>query len=134
MLQPLNVAYLKPLKSEWRKVLQKWKRKNNGVIPKEHFPSLLKQTLDKLDVRGNGLRVEASRIYPFDPERVLAKLPDDEKSNKDFCTDSLVSLLKETRLPKTSKCRTRRKRIDVIPGRSVSGPNKDEINNNLRAK
>ncbi|KAJ4433576.1 hypothetical protein ANN_15885, partial [Periplaneta americana] len=46
---PLDVAFFRPLKVKWRKVLEEWKGKNCGLIPKDTFPRLLKRCLALLE-------------------------------------------------------------------------------------
>jgi len=41
LTQPLDVAYFRPLKIKWRQVLNSWKEKNKGNVPKTHFPRLV---------------------------------------------------------------------------------------------
>ncbi|KAJ8913064.1 hypothetical protein NQ315_006565 [Exocentrus adspersus] len=76
MLQPLDVAYFRPLKGAWRKTLEEWKLKNKGVIPKTVFPTLLKKAVESLgDREGDNARAgfKACGIVPFNPEVVLKK-------------------------------------------------------------
>lgn len=65
----MDVAYFKPLKVMWRKTLLEWKFKNQGVISKDVFPSLLKKCLDLMNVNKTKMNVMAGfkgfRI-PFD--------------------------------------------------------------------
>lgn len=48
LTQPLDVAWFRPFKTKWCIVLQDWKQKNRGVVPKSSFPSLLNKTLNEL--------------------------------------------------------------------------------------
>lgn len=48
LTQPLDVAYFRPLKMKWREILNNWKEKNTGTVPKTQFPRLLKSTIDNL--------------------------------------------------------------------------------------
>lgn len=78
LCQPLDVAYFRPVKILWRKVLSEWKQKHKGAIPKDQFPSLLKKVLNKLGSNPaenlkSGLR--ACGIQPFNPEAVIKKIP-----------------------------------------------------------
>lgn len=43
LCQPLDLAFFRPLKAAWRNVLDKWKKKNRGVLPKSEFPQMLKK-------------------------------------------------------------------------------------------
>ena len=45
LTQPLDVAFFRPMKMAWRAILQDWKKgtgRNEPTIPKNKFPSLLK--------------------------------------------------------------------------------------------
>lgn len=128
LLQPLDVAYFKPLKSGWRSALTKWKMRNRGLLAKEVFPSLLKDALNAIeDKSADNMKAgfAACGVYPLDSLRVLSKLPD-ETDNSDSLseswTDSFVSLLKESRLNTSARPRATRKKITVKPGRSVCSP------------
>lgn len=46
LLQPLDVAFFKPLKGEWR-----LEAKNKGIISEERFLSLLNEALYRLEAR-----------------------------------------------------------------------------------
>lgn len=129
LCQPLDVAFFSPLKRKWREILTDWKKKNRGVLPKAVFPRLLKNTIDSLQNAPINLRsgFAACGIYPLDRERVLKKLPDSKtESNlfKDCLTQSLVEVLKESRIGNTSnqevKKKPRKKKLDILPGQSVT--------------
>ncbi|KAF2888284.1 hypothetical protein ILUMI_17888, partial [Ignelater luminosus] len=40
LIQPLDIAYFKPVKTKWANVLENWKQHNRGAITKDRFPSL----------------------------------------------------------------------------------------------
>lgn len=72
LIQPLDVAFFRPVKGAWRKVIMEWRMKHNGArIRKEHFASLLVQTLHTLS-SSNILRrgFEACGLHPFNPDAV----------------------------------------------------------------
>ncbi|KAG8232065.1 hypothetical protein J437_LFUL011561 [Ladona fulva] len=52
LTQPLDIAYFRPLKAEWRDILTKWKHSEAGKrvasLPKDLFPMLLKTVLDEI--------------------------------------------------------------------------------------
>ena len=83
LLQPLDVAVFRPLKIEWRRILENWRRESHikGSIPKNQFPGLL--ALLQRQLKSNNLRsgVKASGIFPFDREMVMKRLP---QVNKDI--------------------------------------------------
>ena len=132
-LQPLDVAFYGPLKKVWRSLLFEWRKTSTGrkysTLPKERFASLLKQLIEKLIVEGNGISnlINGFRkcgIYPFNPDEVYKKLPSENvMSPKKALDQSLVDSLAELRRgdenekPKNLK----RTRLDVEPGKSISG-------------
>ena len=67
MCQPLDVSAFAPLKKYWRDVLTNWKKTDgrlNATLPKELFPRLLKQLLNRLkptiDYRADSVNVDIS--------------------------------------------------------------------------
>lgn len=81
--QPLDIAFFRPLKGSWRKVLDDWKsNKKSQSVDKSIFPSLLKSTIDNLNGRdGDVIRAgfEKSGIWPLNRNRVLNMLPKDDQ-------------------------------------------------------
>lgn len=74
LTQPLDVAFFRPLKQKWRNSLRTWKNKYNGVLPKTHFPAVLKQTMNELNasIKQNLiLGFEECGIYPLDSNKVI---------------------------------------------------------------
>lgn len=51
LIQPLDVAFFRPMKSAWRQTLTTWKLQNPRLptVPKDTFPYLLTNALDKMD-------------------------------------------------------------------------------------
>jgi hypothetical protein len=98
LLQPLDVAVFGPMKRRWRQVLTAWKEKcasngtNYATIPKQSFPGLLGQLLEK-DF-GPCIRsgFESTGLFPFSLEKALSKLPAEER---DVETDVQRQLLKK---------------------------------------
>jgi hypothetical protein len=81
LLQALDVAFLRPLKCQWRKILDEWKVISQGSrcssIPKDEFPRLLEKLIISV-VKGlqnlvSGFR--KSGIIPVDRSQGLARLP-----------------------------------------------------------
>lgn len=71
LLQPLDLAVFKSLKSKWDELLISWQRRNSGKkLPKKTFSSLLGKTLKDLQpvVIENGFR--KGGIFPFDSDVV----------------------------------------------------------------
>lgn len=127
--QPLDVAFFRPMKIAWRQVLDKWKSKNRGVLPKAEFPRLLKEAIETI-----GLKVETNikagfkktGIFPLDESKVLNQIPENsaEENSDPLWTRAFADQLEQTRYgtPSTSiasKKLTRGKRMDVQPGKGV---------------
>ena len=80
LMQPLDVAFFKPLKSYWQSVLETWRKESRarGTIPKQHFPILLTKLYSKLHATGKDFSKSGFRktvLYPFDPDQVLRVIP-----------------------------------------------------------
>lgn len=128
--QPLDVAFYGPLKQMWRKILDEWKmslQKKSQTLSKEAFPSLLKKLCDKL-VDSNGVSNNLvsgflkTGIYPFCPEKVLERLPAFHvTAGNDIDVSSvLIDFLKGLRHGTSNTKVTRRSKINVVPGKSIS--------------
>lgn len=127
LLQPLDVAFFRPLKIAWRGVLSDWKKCTDSTLNKDAFPSLLKSTLEKIKMRQSSniqSGFKATGLYPYKPECVLQKLPDydgsDSNNETEAWTTSFEEMLKEVRQPKTNT-KGRKKKINVPAGKSISG-------------
>lgn len=74
--QPLDVAVFRTLKSNWRKILDNWRKVSRycGCIPKEQIPNLLAQLCDTLEPNHLKSGFKASGIYPQDRSQVLKRL------------------------------------------------------------
>ncbi|XP_063219560.1 uncharacterized protein LOC134538924 [Bacillus rossius redtenbacheri] len=137
LLQPLDIAFYGPLKRYWRNVLDFWKsssKKKSQTLSKDQFPRLLTKLYEKLyssvaDTSNNltaGLR--KCGIYPLNPTMVMARLPDgicDQSTEKELApnavvSEAVVSMLKEMRGVDEPVRRQRKRRINVVPGKSIS--------------
>lgn len=135
LCQPLDVAFFRPLKRSWRDSLTDWKAKNRGCIPKTEFPRIPKKTLYKLGEKHTKLTkgFKASGIFPLDPNKVLQNLPDFQlvtetsiNNSEKSWVQSFEEFLSDNRIKETTTERKmRKKKIDVIPGRSVTSLNED---------
>lgn len=129
LLQPLDVAVFASFKKSWRCVLEEWKHdegQNKPSIPKGRFPTLMNQMLQKIGderMRDNiqsGFR--KCGIFPFDPSVVYARLPPGSCSttvNEDSINDTLINYLRTVRFS-TQNTSSRKKKLNVAPGKSVS--------------
>lgn len=80
LLQPLDVAYFRPMKTKWRAILTKYKvskAKSAGTVPKDIFPKLLRKLMRELPNQGTNLRagLEKCGICPLSAQPVLKRLP-----------------------------------------------------------
>ena len=141
--QPLDVSFFKPMKNAWRKILTNFKMKHPKVsgVPKDKFPSLLKECLEAMDstsaktehkigdneasaikrILKNGF--EACGIAPFNPNKVLSKLvPANVTADVELTiNDSLTEYLKMKKSDnEVVKRQIKKKKMDVQPGKSVS--------------
>lgn len=136
LTQPLDVSCFRPIKGAWRKILKLWKKRNRGPLRKDIFPSLLRQTLEK--VGANQLEnikagFKATGLIPLDRDAVLSKIPKQDRPPLDNAAENSISetlkdLLqvsrfgnnKEESASGSSKLTTRKKKLDVAAGQSVS--------------
>lgn len=129
LCQPLDVAFFRPLKRTWREVLLTWKAKNRGCVPKDRFPSLLKNVIDRLTEHNgisNNLKAgfKACGIFPIDREQVLKRLPKptavcQQTQQEENWRSTFETFLKETRESETRQ-KVKKKKLSVPPGKSVS--------------
>lgn len=83
--QPPDVAFFGPMKRIWRSILSVWKETKTGsrftTIPKDVFPSLLKQLMVQLNENQGSNLISGFRkcgIYPFNKEELVSRLPNNE--------------------------------------------------------
>ncbi|XP_021699997.1 uncharacterized protein LOC110676441 [Aedes aegypti] len=127
LCQPLDVAFFRPLKIKWRKVLLEYKAKFSGTVPKHLFPGLLKKTVERLDNAAVSLRsgFRTTGIYPLNPQQVLRKLPEARKETETGAekswSNAFVNVLKDARFGKSPDVApARKKRILTEPGGVVT--------------
>ncbi|XP_063242135.1 uncharacterized protein LOC134542111 [Bacillus rossius redtenbacheri] len=83
LLQPLDVAFFRPMKVKWREILNEWKTtpygRCCGTIPKQDFPGLLSTLMKSISERAETNLKSGFRkcgIFPLKPEEVLNRLCD----------------------------------------------------------
>ena len=130
MTQPLDVAYFKPLKVAWRKILNEFCKTKMGQketsIPKDIFPQLLTKLVKALDeCNGKEKLVSGFRkcgIVPCDVTPLLGSLPSAPSSSEDNVAamdEFLIKILTELR--KDGPKRTyKSKKVTVVAGKSAS--------------
>ena len=82
LTQPLNVAFFRPVKIQWRKVLEAYKLQNKRSvsIDKPAFPGLLCQVFDDEKMKQKAPEnlksgFAKTGIFLFDPDRVISGIP-----------------------------------------------------------
>jgi hypothetical protein len=130
LTQPLDVAYFRPMKIAWRKVMSEWKTSAQGkcasTINKSKFPQLLDQLMTSLQENGadnlkSGFR--KTGISPINKQEVLDRLPDYRKHRHEHevVSQSFIDFLTDKRAIDTPSGQPkRRKKVNVQPGKSIS--------------
>lgn len=138
LVQPLDVAFFRPMKTAWRKTLEKWKKgpgRKQSSIPKDTFPQLLKTLTTEIEANTAGnlkAGFEKCGIVPLNRKKVLQRLPaeagtsDDGQTNEtaagnDAIDNSFTDLLKQMRYDTGDTQRKRKRKVNVKPGKSVIG-------------
>ena len=98
LMQPLDVAVFRPLKSIWRSILERWRSESRWVhaIPKDVFPKLLRQVFYKLKSQHLLSGFEACGLSPVNRERVLSRLPGKGKRVTDPGGGGTLEVLNES--------------------------------------
>lgn len=127
LTQPLDIAYFRPLKMKWRQIITDYKLSGpNKIIAKSDFPRLLKSLTMALSENGQGnLRsgFEKSGIYPLNREKVLQRIPTNENLDpavQQNVSASIIELLETRRFSNQVEAKTRKKKVDVKPGKIIS--------------
>ena len=85
LLQPLDLAVLKPIKSVWYKVVENFTRRERRVLTKKDFPSLFAATVRNGYIKEYGIAgFRKAGIIPFNPNII---------SNKQLGPSLLLSVL-----------------------------------------
>lgn len=111
-----------PMKKWWRQIVGVWKEetarqnKNFATLPKQEFPGLLKQLLDKDYKKAIISGFECTGLFPLNPDRVLAKLPKENPDVESVIQRQLLEKLASMRYdqPKTTHA-NRPKKKDKLP-------------------
>lgn len=140
LTQPLDVAFFKPLKSAWRKILADYKDsavgRNKTSIEKQHFPSLLKRLLEALEPnREANLKsgFKKCSVHPINIDELLKAFSVRKVYDTDAIEDSFKLFLeKKTEVVTgTEGKRKRRKKINVPAGKSVCAEDLVEPNTEI---
>lgn len=142
MTQPLDVAFFRPLKAAWRKILEKWKMgegRRAATIPKDRFPHFIKELMDSIRANQEKNIKSGFRkcgIYPLDREQVLNRLPaaltENVQEIEGNMNNVVVDMLKSMRYYDKPIQRKIRRKVEVVAGKSVTGADfrdeKSELN------
>lgn len=134
LTQPLDIAYFRPLKCHWRKVLDEWKSSPAGqklpTVPKNVFPILLKKLWHKMQANSaENLKAgfKKAGIFPTDETQVLQRLPsfkhlDLAPLDPAIISDSFVQYLEDKRkeVVHQEKGKGRKKKLNIEAGKSIS--------------
>lgn len=100
LTQPLDVAFFRPLKCHWRKILETWKKgegKDECSVPKDRFSRLL-NCLMKAMSKNSSANLKAGfmkcGIYPLNRDKVLDMLPR-EKNDVSDATDEVNNSIRD---------------------------------------
>lgn len=143
LCQPLDVSFFGPMKNYWKNILHEWKKSNptTSSVEKSVFPRLLKKLFDELaPVASKNARSGffACGLFPLCKEKLLDKIPKktDTSKHNGSVGEIIVDYLKDQRNPNKRDSTIKRRKLNVVPGRSVAfkdTPEKmdDEDNHNL---
>lgn len=125
LTQPLDVAFFRPVKIAWRKVLSDWKNTEEGIkntnIQKQNFPPLLAKMMEVIAPTIKDNLISGFRkcgIYPLNVEEVLNRIPR-SSDNTDIVESAFLKILDTKRSLSTSTTNNRRKKMNIPPGKSV---------------
>lgn len=147
--QPLDVAFFRPMKMSWRKLLEEWKQgpgRRESSVTKDKFPSLLKKLFDTLKEKNALSGFKKCGIYPLCRQKVLSMLPTIDSPNNydgnnsgahtggstpvsirvESIDNTFKDLLKALREFDTPKPKKRRTKVKVTPGKSLEVKDFDE--------
>lgn len=133
LTQPLDLAYFRPMKEHWRRILLDFKlNTGKSPVPKNDFPKLLKHLITELNKNPSHVRngFWKAGIYPLCRQEVIKRLLTadnlltDSSGNDDLSSqlsESLLQFLHNKRYGEASTEKTIRKRkVNVKPGKSVT--------------
>lgn len=134
ILQPMDLAVFRPLKSSWREAVKNWKMQHLGqLLKKQHFAPLLKTAMEKISAETvkNGFR--AGGLFPFGPEYVdMTKIKSqnrqkisESKDQNDFLKaleNKIEALLSKDKLKlfKDLYYKTRSELENLLPNEDIS--------------
>lgn len=126
--QPLDVAFFRPMKIAWRKILSQYKESVQGrkktSLEKSDCPALLKQLMEAIkenssDNLKSGFR--RSSLYPVDENELLKQFNNRETYDTEALEDNFKKYLEERTqtVANSGKRVNKRKKLNVSPGKSI---------------
>ena len=132
LLQPLDIAFFSSLKRVWRDLLRSWRLtprgRKMGTLPKEDFSLLLNKLFCEITKNSSTNLQSGFRkcgLVPYNPDEVFKMLPSENILSPSKAMDeSVLNLLQELRGEDEDEParKTKRTRLDVQPGKSVTVP------------
>lgn len=127
LTQPLDVSFFRPLKAAWRTILNdiKMKQPKLNCVDKCIFPQLLSKLMERIECNSkkniqSGFR--ACGIYPFNPDEVYKKMPNQRFENrvKGKIDESFLEYLRNQRKPDKPLKKGTKKTLKVQAGCSLT--------------
>ncbi|KAJ8933679.1 hypothetical protein NQ314_013867 [Rhamnusium bicolor] len=130
LLQPLDVTYFRPMKGNWRQILNDWKNTAKGSrfsgVPKDIFPRLLKTLLTTGRRGAENLKSGFRKcgICPLNRKVVLNRLcgnvVTDDPIIEKVVGESFLGHLSQKRQEATTSRIRRKKKLEVPPGKGIT--------------
>ena len=131
LTKPLDVAFYRPMKMAWRKVLSDWKRKSqsnqSSAMPKDKFPqqlSLLHEALEVDNRAAENLRAgfRKTGIFPINRNETLKRLPS-KRDDSSLISKTFIEKLADLRSDRAKEPRKKKKKLNAPPGVGITGEN-----------
>ncbi|XP_065650607.1 uncharacterized protein LOC136078741 [Hydra vulgaris] len=137
--QLLDVAFFKPLKTAWRRIITEYKDSSAGCtktsLEKQHFPELLNKLLIAIElIQANNLKSGFRKCgnYPVNVNQLLTQFRERESYNKEFSEDSFKIFLQEKYKPlQSSETKQQKKKLFVPAGKSVGTEDLEKFSNSF---
>lgn len=131
LTQPLDVAFFRPMKAMWRKILEEVKlATSQTVVAKDRFPRLLKKLMTELEPKGNSLKAGFKKcgIVPCSAEPIISRMPANVQRQENTANNSMESVnssvleyLSKSRYGDKEDTPNRpRKKVNIVPGKGVT--------------
>jgi len=127
LTQPLDVAFFKPLKTAWRKIITEYKDSPAGCtktsLQKQHFPELLNKLLIAVEPnQAKNLKSGFRKcgVYPVNDNKLLSQYRKRESYDEEFLEDAFKVFLQEKyKTMQSVETKKRKRKLSVPAGKSV---------------